>query len=252
LPLIYCHDAVDSTHAEALRLLGRADFPGGDAVVCAGEQTRGRGKGESVWHTGKGGAAVSLLAEADAREDRMRGFAVIVAALAAHDAFAAMLPDSAKRALALKWPNDVFLAGRKMAGILTQHIPGVHADNRTGKGYYNIGVGANFRYDAPVPHAGSMGESVGKAASLPGVASFAQALYAAWTRRYRQWREEGTARLSDEWTARRRRGAAWHEGVSVRIAGLAEDGALRVVAADGAETEIRDSGLLRQEGAGAE
>ncbi len=121
-------DTVDSTNAEAFR---RCTGLTGPLWIVAGEQTAGRGRRARPWVSPPGnfhGTLAMRVAEPPATV-ALRSF---VAALALRDAFATLsgLPD----AFALKWPNDVLLNGRKVAGILLEAAGDLLA----------IGIGVNL------------------------------------------------------------------------------------------------------------
>ena len=88
------------------------------SLVVADEQTAGRGRARRRWYTPAGSAlAFSLIlrpsaAEA-ARAPRLSG----LAALAVADALAGL-----GLVAAIKWPNDVLVRGRKLAGILAESL----------------------------------------------------------------------------------------------------------------------------------
>jgi BirA family transcriptional regulator, biotin operon repressor / biotin---[acetyl-CoA-carboxylase] ligase len=108
------HDRLDSTHAEALR---RAAWDAGPLWLLALEQTAGRGRRGRVWSTGRGNFAASLLITPSGGLEKaaVRSF---VAALALRDALVELT--GAPGLFTVKWPNDVLLAGRKLAGILLE------------------------------------------------------------------------------------------------------------------------------------
>lgn len=102
-----------STNDEAWEAVA-AGAPDGTAVV-ADAQTRGRGRAGRVWHTAPGKAlALSVLLRADAGR-RALGLLPLAAGLAVAQAL-----ERLGAAPALKWPNDVELAGRKVAGVLCE------------------------------------------------------------------------------------------------------------------------------------
>lgn len=102
-----------STNDEAWEA-GAAGAPDG-TVVVADAQTRGRGRAGRVWHTTPGKAlALSVLLRADAGR-RALGLLPLAAGLAVAQAL-----ERLGAAPALKWPNDVQLAGRKVAGVLCE------------------------------------------------------------------------------------------------------------------------------------
>ena len=100
---------MDLAHA-----LGAAGAPAG-ALVLADEQTSGRGRGGTVWESPPArGLWFSLLERpTDATALEVLSLRVGLAAAAALDGYA----DAPVR---VKWPNDLFVAGRKLAGVLVE------------------------------------------------------------------------------------------------------------------------------------
>ncbi len=112
------HAVVASTMDEILRLAAKGEPEG--LVVVADEQTSGRGRSGRVW-TAKPGTSVllSVLLRPAVTPDRLAPLSLVVglAVAQALEAFG-MTP-------ALKWPNDVWLNERKVAGVLVQSTIGV-------------------------------------------------------------------------------------------------------------------------------
>lgn len=134
LPLgeIRYFDSVGSTNNEALAW---ATSDAEDlSLVIADEQTAGRGRLDRKWYTPKGTAlAFSLILRPTAAEKEHLTRMVGLAALAIADALRTRaLPAE------IKWPNDVLLNGRKVAGIL---VESVWAGEDVG--YLIIGIGIN-------------------------------------------------------------------------------------------------------------
>ena len=109
-------DSIGSTNNEALAWAasGARDM----SLVIADEQTAGRGRLDRKWFTPRGAAlAFSLILRPTAQEKLHLTRIVGLAALA--------LADSLRtRGLVaqIKWPNDVLLNGRKVAGILVESV----------------------------------------------------------------------------------------------------------------------------------
>lgn len=108
-------DSVGSTNDEAKRLAGEG--AGHLTFVWAGEQTAGRGRRGRAWHSPRGNLYVSVVLRPRCPVPKAMelGF---VAGLAIADALASLAPAIPGRLL--KWPNDVLLGGRKVAGILVE------------------------------------------------------------------------------------------------------------------------------------
>ncbi len=110
-------DQVDSTSSLALRLT-RADEHQLPLLVLAREQTAGRGRGTNRWWSGEGALTFSLVLDGTplAHSDQMLMVPLVVG-WAVCDAVEQMFPTLH---LQLKWPNDVYLDDRKLAGILIE------------------------------------------------------------------------------------------------------------------------------------
>ncbi len=108
-------DTVGSTNAEALALARAGER--GPLWLTARRQTAGRGRRGRVWVSEPGNLYASLLVAAPGPRDRFAELS-FVSALAVHDAVAQFAPAGA--ALALKWPNDVLIDGKKFCGILVE------------------------------------------------------------------------------------------------------------------------------------
>jgi BirA family biotin operon repressor/biotin-[acetyl-CoA-carboxylase] ligase len=103
-------------------------------LIVADEQTAGRGRGVNRWWTGPDSLACSLLFDPAARQIERRHYSMI--SLAAAIAIVETAADATGRVdLGLHWPNDVFLAGRKLAGVLIEAL----ADGR-----HILGIGCNI------------------------------------------------------------------------------------------------------------
>ncbi|MDX6601534.1 MAG: BirA family transcriptional regulator [Solirubrobacterales bacterium] len=119
----------DSTNSRARELV-EAGTPGG-TVVTAREQTEGRGRQGRVWTAPEGKALLysAVLRSLDERH-LLLPLSVPLAVCAAAEA---LRPDAE---CMVKWPNDVWIEGRKLAGILIEAKPQ--------DGWAVIGVGLNL------------------------------------------------------------------------------------------------------------
>ncbi len=126
-------DELDSTSAEARRRALAGDA--GPVWLMARRQSAGRGRRGRVWQSGADNLAATLLLTLDIPPLRAAqiGF---VAALALDDLVQAYVPSELVR---LKWPNDVLIDGRKVAGILIESGPA------PGGGLWiSVGIGVNL------------------------------------------------------------------------------------------------------------
>ena len=109
-------DSIGSTNNEALAWAtsGSKDL----SLVIADEQTAGRGRLDRKWFTPKGTAlALSLILRPKADEKPYITRIVGLAALAVTDSLRTYGLVSE-----IKWPNDILLNGRKVAGILVESV----------------------------------------------------------------------------------------------------------------------------------
>lgn len=121
-----------STNAECLER-ARAGDPG-RLWITARRQTQGRGSRGRGWVSEPGNLYASLLLRdlGSAQQVATLTFAVSVALRGAIAAFAG------ERIVALKWPNDVLLDGRKVSGVLLES----HRLDQGGQAVI-IGIGVN-------------------------------------------------------------------------------------------------------------
>lgn len=119
----------DSTNTRA-RELAAAGAPGG-TVVTAGEQTEGRGRQGRTWTAPAGKA---LLYSAVVRPLEPRHMLLPLAVPLAVAETAEQLAPGIEAGV--KWPNDVLVGGRKLAGVLIEARPR--------DGWAVIGVGLNL------------------------------------------------------------------------------------------------------------
>jgi BirA family transcriptional regulator, biotin operon repressor / biotin---[acetyl-CoA-carboxylase] ligase len=123
------YSQTDSTNTRA-RELAAAGAPGG-TVVTAAEQTAGRGRQGRTWTAPPRGALLysALLRPLDDRHMMLP----LAVPLAVCEAAEALRPDLECK---VKWPNDVLVDGRKLAGVLIEARPR--------DGWAVIGVGLNL------------------------------------------------------------------------------------------------------------
>ena len=124
------HPIINSTNQLLLANIGRLNK--GD--ICITEhQTAGRGRRGRQWQSPFAGLAMfSMIWQVDARK-AIDGLSLVVG-MAIYDA----LQKLGAQGVELKWPNDVLLNGRKLAGILIEI-----ANSEDGKINLVIGVGIN-------------------------------------------------------------------------------------------------------------
>ena len=134
---VYYWPAVGSTNDE-LKRLAEAGAPEG-ALAIADEQTAGRGRLGRAWVAPAGsGLLMSLLFRPAWLAPARAGQLTMLCSLAAADAVA----EIAGLQPGLKWPNDLLLEGKKLAGVLTEL--GFAGDTLA---WAVVGVGLNVNAD---------------------------------------------------------------------------------------------------------
>jgi BirA family biotin operon repressor/biotin-[acetyl-CoA-carboxylase] ligase len=198
----------DSTNERA-KQLALAGAPHG-TLVTAGEQSAGRGRQGRAWTAPPGTAVLMSLVLRELSETLPLSVAVAVC-----DA----LPVDA----AIKWPNDVWIHGRKVAGILVE--------GRPQDGWAVLGVGLNVTTEE------FPSELAGQATSLAlaGVPATTASALSALLDSLERWLTAPPARVFEEWRARdalRGERVRWADGEGVAD-GIDDSGALLVQTDDG-------------------
>jgi BirA family biotin operon repressor/biotin-[acetyl-CoA-carboxylase] ligase len=126
------HRLTDSTNAR-LRELAMGGAPHG-TIVTADEQSAGRGRQGRTWTAPPGKALLlSVLVRGLGRRDALLPLAVPVAVAEACELVAGLN-------CSIKWPNDVWIGDRKVAGILLE--------GRPQEGWAVVGIGLNVAIGA--------------------------------------------------------------------------------------------------------
>jgi BirA family transcriptional regulator, biotin operon repressor / biotin---[acetyl-CoA-carboxylase] ligase len=106
----------DSTNAEIIRYTSNHPSEEG-LVVIADCQTGGKGRSGRIWHSAPGtGIYLSMLIQPKLSPEQLP-IVTIMAGLATALAVNEFIPQSAQ----LKWPNDLLLNNKKVAGVLCEY-----------------------------------------------------------------------------------------------------------------------------------
>ena len=101
-----------------------------DIVVVADAQTRGKGRFNRKWHSGKNGLWMSILLKA--RNTEKLQYITFIAAISVVEA----IKKTSKLRTKIKWPNDIIYKKKKLGGILTEGIFGKN-------NFMVVGIGLN-------------------------------------------------------------------------------------------------------------
>jgi BirA family biotin operon repressor/biotin-[acetyl-CoA-carboxylase] ligase len=226
-------DTVGST-SDVARELAQAGAADG-TVVWARRQTAGRGRLGRPFASPPGNLYASFVlrprvAPAAAAE------LSFVAALAVAEAAAAVLP--AAVAVTLKWPNDVLVAGAKLAGILLE--ASTTPDGTLDFLVLGIGINVTSHPTDVLPVTTDLA-AAGARVAVPALLEGLAERLLAWRER---WRADGFAPVRAAWLARAH---GLGQPIEVRLgntlisgsfADLDEDGAIIVASAAGARQRV--------------
>lgn len=154
--IIYYH-SLKSTNDTAKSEAIRGTVEG--TVVIAGEQTAGKGRLNRAWYSPKGNIALSVILYPDRK---YLPSLIMLASLAVIRSIKQLTGLQAQ----IKWPNDVLIGEKKVAGILIENrVLGNKLD------YAVMGIGVNVNHGAVIfPDlagvATSLAEELGKTISL--------------------------------------------------------------------------------------
>lgn len=129
------HEELDSTNSRAM-FLAASEALRLPLLVGATRQTAGRGRGKNAWWSSDGALTISLLLNPLEHGLPLARWplAALMTGLAVADTLEGFLPPASVQ---LKWPNDVYVTGRKICGILTE-VPAGRTDRLV------VGIGLNL------------------------------------------------------------------------------------------------------------
>lgn len=155
----------------------------------AERQVAGRGRQGRAWESPAGNFYASTpvrLRPADPAASTL----AFVAAVAAEEAVGLFLPPGLRHRLSLKWPNDLLIAGAKLAGILLE---------RSGDDVV-VGLGVNLARGPDLPDRATTSLADQGASVAPAV--FAETMAEVFARWLVRWRQEGFAPVRRRWLER--------------------------------------------------
>lgn len=137
IKIIEVFDEIDSTNSYLLQRI--YEFSKIPRICLAEQQTEGRGRRGRIWHSPFGqNIYLSLLWKFSASRSDFQGLSLVVAIAIAEVLKKLNLP----KPVQLKWPNDIFIGGKKCAGILIETRGEMHDGVQV-----VIGVGINVNME---------------------------------------------------------------------------------------------------------
>ncbi len=221
--------SVDSTntYAKARAVEGAA----AGMLVFAHEQTAGRGRQGNTWEARPGNLYASLILRPRVTAANMGQLSFVIA-LALAEAMAEILP--AATDIALKWPNDILLNGRKCAGILLES-EGSFTDGQLP--WVVAGFGVNL-VDAP-EQAAHLADASGQRLTPM---AFLDVAAPHLCQRYNEWETTGFMGIQHNWL---QRATHLHAKIGVRLVRETLSGVFEGIDAQGALQLRLDDGSLR-------
>jgi BirA family biotin operon repressor/biotin-[acetyl-CoA-carboxylase] ligase len=185
-------ESTGSTNADLREVARTTDAMG--HVLVAEEQVAGRGRLDRTWTApSRSALTLSVLLRPAAKSAATWGWLPLIAALAIDDALRVFeVPDSG-----VKWPNDVLIGERKLAGVLSERV-----DTPSGP-VVIIGMGVNVSLrddELPTPTA----TSLAVAGSVVDRDSLLRAMLRALEARYRGWCDGAVTDLQQTYRERSR------------------------------------------------
>lgn len=218
------YDVLDSTNAEGRRLAGAGASHG--AVIWAKKQTAGRGRMGREWVSSEGNLFATVLLSPPVELAKCSQLS-FVAALAVADTLEGIVAESAK--VRCKWPNDVLVSGKKIAGVLLESFTSKEIVSE--RQWVAVGIGINvdnFPEHVLFPATSLRASGV----ELISAKIVLSRLIHHFIGRYDQWNVEGFSSIRKDWQEK-----AYHindtvevivgeERLSGTFAGIDEEGQL--------------------------
>lgn len=134
-PPLFIHlNLTESTMLEAESIMNKIDPSPEQFLVIADAQSNGKGRNQNIWHSPSGGLWFSYCVKSSIVSHQV----TLLLGLLLRDTLAKQYPDL-ESSLRIKWPNDLMLNDKKMAGILVKYL----------QGYLIIGIGINTNNAVP-------------------------------------------------------------------------------------------------------
>ncbi len=232
---VFSFDSISSTMDEVMRL-GLAGSPEG-VVVCADGQTQGRGRLGRTWQSKQGKGlffSVLLRPQMSVMEASRVTLVVAVAVCQAIRKFTQL------NAM-IKWPNDILIGAKKVAGILTEmnaEMDRVH--------FIVVGVGVNVHEEKKDLLASATSLFIEKQEKISRVRMFQEVLFQA-EYYYRMFQSKGFSPICKEW---RECSATLNQRVRLGEGRHAVEGIAKDIDSDGSLLIKTDQGTIVKRTAG--
>ncbi|MDD5363103.1 MAG: biotin--[acetyl-CoA-carboxylase] ligase [Ignavibacteria bacterium] len=135
---VFYLDSVDSTNKFA-----KEEVTDDNVLIVAGYQLKGRGRFDRLWESDKGkNVTITLVKNLNITKVHLVNFYTSYIILRALKEVTSFEATGSEGLFKLKWPNDVLLNGKKIAGVLTELV---NINDNPKK--FIIGIGINVNQD---------------------------------------------------------------------------------------------------------
>lgn len=238
--IIECEE-IDSTNTELCRLF-KSNKASHNTVVVAQRQTQGKGRSGRDWQSLDGNLCASILVELPTDGDVNSTLTCLAAAAVRKTILS--IPGWSKD-VGIKWPNDVLIEGKKIAGILAESL--VHP--QTKQRVVVLGIGMNIAMSPsvlsyPTTH---LNAHIPKASDRHVVL---QVLLGIWQELYAMWCKDAKITLSAHWLpfmegiGGQGKWVTNQETLSGTIRSFHTDGSLSLLLESGEEKSVRVGEVL--------
>lgn len=138
----YYFDTLPSTQDFAFKIIKRKNTIRPSVIIC-NIQTSGKGRKGTRWSSPKGGIWMSLILKTNLKVEKLFIFVMISAICICET-----IEKETNLKTDLKWPNDIFVNGKKIAGILLD--VDTNTDNKNNSVILGMGINTNNNVDTTV------------------------------------------------------------------------------------------------------
>lgn len=176
----YDANILTSTNDEIKNLTQNVNF----IVLSAIEQTKGRGRRGNKWHGDKGNLYFSYSIEIIATE--ISQIVCLIGLCLAKT----ILSYSENNQVQIKWPNDVFVNGKKISGILLENIK---------NNLWAVGIGVNIISHPKLDNANYQATSLKENNIITNREEFLKNYLNVFKQYYQVYKQDGFNKIKQEW-----------------------------------------------------
>ncbi|MCX7765653.1 MAG: biotin--[acetyl-CoA-carboxylase] ligase [Candidatus Sumerlaeia bacterium] len=134
-----CLKEIDSTNNYALKLM-KSNIVSNGTLIISNHQTAGRGRRGKKWFSAKGKALLFTVIFTELKQNIHLPMLTFVGALSVAEGILQNYPQLKP---VIRWPNDVLINGKKVAGILAETLSDYKTSDKANSGAI-LGIGINI------------------------------------------------------------------------------------------------------------